>query len=53
MKTKFFALLMALCMVFVIVSESAVPAYAVTQAEINKLKEQAAEITKNKKENAT
>lgn len=50
MKTKIFALLMALTMVFVIVSESAVPALAATQAEINKLKEQAAEITKNKKE---
>lgn len=50
MKTRIFALLMALMMAVVIVAESAVPARAATQAEINALREQAAEITKNKKE---
>ena len=50
MKTRVFALLMALCMMLVIFGECAVPTMASTQAEINKLKEQALEITKNKKD---
>ena len=50
MKTRVFALLMAFCMMLVIFGECAVPTMASTQAEINKLKEQALEITKNKKD---
>ena len=50
MKTRIISLLMAVCMLFVMFSESAVPAAASTQAEIDKLKGQAQEISKNKKE---
>ena len=50
MKTRIVSLLMAFCMLFVIFSESAAPAMASTQAEIDKLKKQAAEITANKKD---
>ena len=50
MKMRIVSLLMALCMVFAVFSECAVPAMASTQAEINKLKEQAQEISKNKKD---
>ena len=50
MKTRIFALLMACCMMFAVFGECAVPAMASTQAEINKLKEQAQEISKNKKD---
>lgn len=50
MKTRVFALLMAFCMMLVIFGECAVPTMASTQAEIDKLKEQALEITKNKKD---
>lgn len=50
MKTKIFAFVMALCMMFVMFGEWAVPAMASTQAEIDKLKEQAQEISKNKKD---
>ena len=50
MKTRIVSLLMVFCMLFVIFSECAAPAMASTQAEINKLKEQAAEISANKKD---
>lgn len=50
MKMRIVSLLMALCMMFVIFGECAAPAMASTQAEIDKLKAQAQEITKNKKD---
>ncbi|MGM9619110.1 MAG: murein hydrolase activator EnvC family protein [Oscillospiraceae bacterium] len=45
---KFLALAMALVMVLALFTESALPAQAVTQADIDKLKEQAEEIASNK-----
>lgn len=50
MRTRIVSLLMALCMVLVVFAEGTTPAMASTQSEINKLKEQAQEISKNKAE---
>ena len=50
MKMRIVSLLMALCMMLVVFGECAVPAMANTQAEIDKLKGQAQEISKNKKD---
>ncbi|MGM9662877.1 MAG: murein hydrolase activator EnvC family protein [Oscillospiraceae bacterium] len=47
-KYKFLALSLALLMVLALFTESALPARAVTQADIDKLKEQAGEIASNK-----